>query len=70
LQITAIDAEDIGYRKIAWIRNLPGRLRAETESIIQRILQARDVEDAAENIEKRAASDACPMGVDSSHPLW
>jgi hypothetical protein len=70
MQITAIDAEDIGRRKIAWIRNLPGRLRDETEAIFQRILQARDLEDAVEILEEKDSFDSCSVGVDSSHPLW
>ena len=42
----------------------------ETESMMQRILHARDVKDATTDIEKRYESETCPMEVDSTHPLW
>jgi len=61
--IAAIDAED-GRTIISWIRNLPGRIMDGTEAILQRVMQPRDLE------EREVASDACPVGVDSSHPLW
>lgn len=65
-QIAAIDAED-GRTIISWIRNLPGRIMDGTEAILQRVMQPRDLEGVEE---RPVASDACPVGVDSSHPLW
>jgi hypothetical protein len=70
IQIAAIDAEG-GRTIISWIRNLPGRIMVETEAILQKVLLARDLDGvvAKEGIEERDI-DACPIGVDASHPLW
>jgi hypothetical protein len=37
-----------------------------TEAVLQRVLSARNLE----GLEERGDSDACPIGVDESHPLW
>jgi hypothetical protein len=50
------------------LRNIPKILREDAESMIQRILHARD--DVTEDIEKRDEFEACPFEVDSTHPLW
>jgi len=68
--ITAIEADDINRRRIEWIRNLPTMLKEETESMYQRILQARDDEDASGDIEEMDEFDACPVEVGPTHPLW
>jgi hypothetical protein len=68
IQITAIDADDISHWKMELLRNIPTMLREEAESMIQRVLHARD--DVTEDIEKRDEFEACPFEVDSTHPLW
>jgi hypothetical protein len=43
----------------------------ETEAILQKVLPARDLdgEVVEEGVEERDIN-ACPIGVDASHPLW
>jgi hypothetical protein len=52
------------------LRNIPTILREEAESMIQKVLHARDDGYAAGDFGKRDEFEACPIGVDSSHPLW
>jgi hypothetical protein len=70
MQITAIEADDVSHRKIEWIREIPTVFKEQAESLYQRILHARDDEYMNGNIEKRDGFEACPIDIDSNHPLW
>jgi len=69
--ITAIEAQDINRQRIEWIRNLPAMTKEEVESMYQRFLHARDNEYGSEDTAKRDNDfEACPIELDSTHPLW
>lgn len=65
--ITAIEAENLENRKITWMRNVR-MLKEEAETVMQRILFARDEE--IEGVIEEREVDSCELRVDSSHPLY
>ncbi|KAH6668964.1 hypothetical protein B0J14DRAFT_657972 [Halenospora varia] len=68
--ITAIDAEDVQRRKIEWIRHFSANLYENADSILQKILHARD-EEVPSTLGNRDEGEACPMiTIDDGHPLW
>jgi len=68
--ITAIDAEDVGKRRISWMRHVQ-MIQEEAEAVMQRILFAREEErgEVDGRIEEREVG-SCELRVDSSHPLY
>jgi len=68
--ITALDAEDTDRWRMLWARLDPSRLVEETQAVYQKIMSPRSLEDSEANIEKRGSFDACPIRVDSNHPLY
>jgi hypothetical protein len=65
--ITAIEAENLGNRKITWVRNMR-MLKHEAEAVMQRILSARD--EQTEGLIEEREVDSCELRIDSSHPLY
>jgi len=53
-----------------WARLDPSRLVEETQAVYQKIMSPRSLEDSEGDIEKRGSFDACPIRVDSNHPLY
>lgn len=51
------------------MRHVPAYLRDQTRAIVNGILYPRGLEVVEGDLEKRD-EEACPIRVDSKHPLW
>jgi hypothetical protein len=72
--ITALDAEDTARWRMLWDRFGSSRLVEETRALYhmvhQRAMSPRSLQYLEGDIEKRGNFDACPISVDSDHPLY